>query len=104
MTSVTGRPSPSTAPCSEARWAREDEVDRARAYAAGRRVLAFENTNAVARHAATQTVVYGQEVDPDAAIAVLDEVTFEEVAEVARGISVEASVACVGPLDVAEFA
>ena len=31
---------------------REDEVERARAYAAGRRVLAFENTNAVARHAA----------------------------------------------------
>ena len=29
------------------------EVERARAYAAGRRVLAFENTNAVARHAAT---------------------------------------------------
>jgi predicted Zn-dependent peptidase len=83
---------------------REDEVERARAYAAGRRVLAFENTNAVARHAATQTVVYGQEVDPDAAIAVLDEVTFEQVAEVARGISVEASVACVGPHDVAEFA
>ena len=43
---------------------REEEVERARAYAAGRRVLAFENTNAVARHAATQTVVYGQEVDP----------------------------------------
>ena len=32
----------------------EDEVERARAYAAGRRVLAFENTNAVARHAAAQ--------------------------------------------------
>ena len=31
---------------------REEEVERARAYAAGRRVLAFENTNAVARHAA----------------------------------------------------
>ena len=31
---------------------REDEVERARAYAAGRRVLAFENTNAVASHAA----------------------------------------------------
>ena len=33
---------------------REEEVERARAYAAGRRVLAFENTNAVARHAAGQ--------------------------------------------------
>jgi predicted Zn-dependent peptidase len=83
---------------------REEEVERARAYAAGRRVLAFENTNAVARHAATQTVVYGQEIDPDAAIAVLDRVTFEHVADVAHGISEAASVACVGPHDVAEFA
>jgi predicted Zn-dependent peptidase len=83
---------------------KEEEVERARAYAAGRRVLAFENTNAVARHAATQTVVYGQEVDPDAAIAVLDEVTFDQVAAVARGVSVEASVACVGPHDADEFA
>ena len=32
----------------------EEEVRRARAYAAGRRVLAFENTNAVARYAANQ--------------------------------------------------
>src|SRR5918998_1841650 len=83
---------------------REDEVERARAFAAGRRVLAFENTNAVARHAASQTVVYGQEVDPDAAIALLDEVTFDQVAEVARGISETASVACVGPHETAEFA
>jgi predicted Zn-dependent peptidase len=83
---------------------RQDEVERARAYAAGRRVLAFENTNAVARHAATQTVVHGQEVDPDAAIAALDEVTFEQVADVARGISEDLSIACVGPHEVGEFA
>jgi predicted Zn-dependent peptidase len=82
----------------------EEEVERARAYAAGRRVLAFENTNAVARYAATQTVVHGQEVDPDAAIALLDEVTFDQVAEVARGISADASVAVVGPHEIAEFA
>src|SRR5688572_5463903 len=81
-----------------------EEVERARAYAAGRRVLAFENTNAVARHAANQTVVHGQEIDPDAAIAVLDRVTFEQVMDVARGISEGASVACVGPHDESEFA
>ena len=34
----------------------------------------------------------------------LDEVTFEQVAEVARGISEAASVACVGPHEAAEFA
>jgi predicted Zn-dependent peptidase len=82
----------------------EEEVERARAYAAGRRVLAFENTNAVARHAATQTVVHGEEVDPDVAIAALDEVTLGEVAEVAAGISEAASVACVGPHEVEDFA
>ncbi len=82
---------------------REEEVERARSYTAGRRVLAFENTNAVARHAATQTVVYGEPVDPDAAIAVLDETTYDDVARVARGISEDLSVACVGPHTVGEF-
>jgi len=75
----------------------EDEFGRAQAYAAGRRVLAFENTNAVARHAATQTVVFGQDVDPDAAIAALDQTKLDEVRAVAAGISEELSVACVGP-------
>jgi predicted Zn-dependent peptidase len=80
-----------------------EEVERARAYAAGRRVLAFENTNAVARHAASQTVVFGQDIDPDAAIAALDDVTFEEVDAIARGISDSLSVACVGPHSQDEF-
>ena len=82
---------------------REEEFDRARAYAAGRRVLAFENTNAVARHAATQSVVFGQEIDPDEAIAALDRTTFAQVREIASGISEAASVACVGPHEVSEF-
>src|SRR5215211_1488237 len=80
-----------------------EEFERARAYAAGRRVLAFENTNAVARYAANQTVVFGEDIDPDQAIAALDETTLERVAEVARGVSVDASVACVGPHEVTEF-
>jgi predicted Zn-dependent peptidase len=81
----------------------EAEFERARAYAAGRRVLAFENTNAVARYAATQSIVFGQEIDPDEAIAILDRTTFDQVAEVARGVSEAASVACVGPHDTDEF-
>jgi predicted Zn-dependent peptidase len=81
----------------------EDEVARARAYAAGRRVLAFENTNAVARHAASQTVVFGQDIDPDAAIAALDDVSYDEVMEISRGISDRLSVACVGPHSLDEF-
>ena len=67
-------------------------------------MLAFENTNAVARHAASQTVVFGQDIHPDAAIRALDETTFEDVAEVARGISEELSIACVGPHSADEFA
>jgi predicted Zn-dependent peptidase len=82
----------------------EAEFERARAYAAGRQVLAFENTNAVARYAATQAIVFGQDIDPDAAIAALDRTTFDQVAEVARGVSEIASVACVGPHEIDEFA
>jgi predicted Zn-dependent peptidase len=82
---------------------REEEFERARTFAAGRRVLAFENTNAVARYAASQSVVFGQDIDPDEAIAALDRATFDQVAEVARGISETASVACVGPHDPSDF-
>jgi predicted Zn-dependent peptidase len=81
----------------------EEEVQRARAYAAGRRVLAFENTNAVARHAAHQSIVFGEEIDPDAAIAALDAVTYEEVREVAAGVADHLAVACVGPHTAEEF-
>jgi hypothetical protein len=66
-------------------------------------VLAFENTNAVARHAAAQTILYGEDVDPDAAIAALDAVTFDDVAEVARDVADELAIACVGPHAVEDF-
>jgi predicted Zn-dependent peptidase len=80
-----------------------EEVERARAYAAGRLVLAFENTNAVARFAANQKVVFGQDIDPDAAIAALDAVTHEEVRDVAAGVADELAVSCVGPHTADEF-
>jgi len=75
----------------------ESEVKRAQAYAAGARTLAFENTGAVARYAAQQTIVYGEDADPDVTIELLDQVTFDEVREVAAGIADELSVAVVGP-------
>src|SRR5271155_1438040 len=81
----------------------EEEVARARAYAAGRLVLAFENTNAVARYAAGQSIVFGQDIDPDAAIAALDAVTFDQVREVAAGVADKLAVACVGPHAADEF-
>ncbi len=83
----------------------EEEVQRARAYAAGRRVIAFENTNVVARYAANQAVVHGAPIDPDLSIARLDAVTLDEVAAVAKQIDPERlSIAVVGPHTAAEFA
>ncbi|HEV7586425.1 MAG TPA: pitrilysin family protein [Solirubrobacteraceae bacterium] len=81
----------------------QEEVERARAYAAGRRVLAFENTNAVARYGANQAVVFREDIDPDAAIAALDAVTFDEVREVAAGVADQLAVAVVGPHEAGEF-
>ena len=80
-----------------------EEVDRARAYAAGRRVLSFENTNAVARYAASQTIVFGEPINPDDSIAALDAVTFDEVVEVARDVADTLAVACVGPHSASDF-
>jgi predicted Zn-dependent peptidase len=81
----------------------EEEVARARAYAAGRLVLAFENTNAVARYGAGRSIVFGEDIDPDAAIAALDAVTFDEVRTVAAGVADNLAVACVGPHSAEEF-
>lgn len=82
-----------------------EEVDRARAYTAGRLVLAFENSGAVARHAASQSIVHGEEFDTDRTIAELDAVTLDDVREVARRIDpAVASIACVGPQKADDFA
>ena len=81
----------------------EQEVQRARAYAAGRLVLAFENTNAVARYGANQEIVFGESIDPDAAIAALDAVRSEEVQAVGAGVADDLAVACVGPHSADEF-
>jgi predicted Zn-dependent peptidase len=81
----------------------EGEVTRAQAYAAGARTLAFENTGAVARYAAQQTIVFGEDPDPDRTIEALDQVTYNEVREIAAGIADEVSIACVGPHTVQEL-
>jgi predicted Zn-dependent peptidase len=82
---------------------REEEVERARAYAGGRLVLSFENTGAVARYAAQQAIVHDDDIDPDRAIDAVDHVTFDQVMTVAKGISEELAVACVGPHAAADF-
>ena len=82
----------------------EAEVERARAYAAGARAIAFENSGAIARFAAQQTVVYGREdIDPDETIALLDAVTYDEVRAIADGVADELAIACVGPHTVEEL-
>jgi predicted Zn-dependent peptidase len=81
----------------------DGEVERARAYAAGARAIAFENTGAVARYAAQQTIVFGEDVDPDTTIALLDKVTFVQVRDLAARVADEVSVACVGPHTVEEL-
>jgi predicted Zn-dependent peptidase len=81
----------------------EGEIERARAYAAGARAIAFENTGAVARHAAQQTIVYGETADPDATIALLDAVTAADVHAVATAVADELSIAVVGPHAVEEL-
>jgi predicted Zn-dependent peptidase len=80
-----------------------DEIERARAYAAGSTVLALEGTSAVARRAAGQKVTFGEISSPEAVIAALDAVTSEEVREVAGGVSGPPAVACVGPHAVEDF-
>jgi len=80
-----------------------EEVERARAYAAGARAIAFENTGAVARHAAQQLIVHREDVDPDRAIRLLDQVSYEEVADIARRVEDRLAVACVGPHEEQDF-
>jgi predicted Zn-dependent peptidase len=81
----------------------QEEVERARAFAAGARAIGFENSGAVARNAAQQLIVYGEDVDPDRIIDLLDAVTYEEVVEAAGLIEDRLAVACVGPHTVEEF-
>jgi predicted Zn-dependent peptidase len=80
-----------------------EEVDRARAYAAGARAIAFENAGIVARHAAQQRIVFDEDIDPDTAIKLLDEVSYEDVVETARGIDDRLAMAVVGPHAAEDF-
>src|SRR5579862_6701703 len=82
---------------------REEEVERARAFAGGRLVLGFENASAVASYAAQQAIIFGAEIDPDLVIDTVDSVTVDEVAAAARGISEELAIACVGPHSASDF-
>ncbi len=82
----------------------EEEVERARAYAAGRRVLAFENTNAVARYAASQTIVFGEDIDPDAGDRAARRGHLRRGGGGRAPVDPDAlAVACVGPHEASDF-
>jgi len=80
-----------------------EEVERARAYAAGSTVLALEGTNAVSRRAAAQKVTFGEISSPEESIAALDAVSADDVRAVARGVTGAPAVGCVGPHEAADF-
>ena len=80
-----------------------EEVERARAYTAGRLVLAFENSGAVARTAAEELIVHREEPQPLQLIEEVDRVTAADVAAVAKAVAGEPAVACVGPHTAEEF-
>jgi predicted Zn-dependent peptidase len=80
-----------------------EEVERARAYAAGARAIGFENSRAVAQYAAQQLIVYGEDVDPDRAIRLIDEAKYDEVVEAAAQVEDRLAIACVGPHTVEDF-
>ena len=79
------------------------EVERARAYAAGRRVLSFENTNAVARYGATQSIVFGEAIDPDAVDRGARRRDVRRGRDVAREVADTLALACVGPHSASDF-
>jgi predicted Zn-dependent peptidase len=80
-----------------------DELELARAYASGRHILATESSGAVARLAASQTIIFGESIDPDRVIELLDSITLDEVKDIASRVPDEAAVACVGPHEVSDF-
>jgi predicted Zn-dependent peptidase len=80
-----------------------ERFERARAYAAGRRVLAFENTNAVADYLGEHAVLFGAPGGPDDAVAALDAVSYEDVVAIAKQIGDRQAVACVGPHQAEDF-
>lgn len=82
---------------------REGELERARAYTAGKYILAFESTVAVARYAANQVVVFGDSPDPLATIGEIEKVGLEDVVDVASRVEGRPVVACVGPHEASEF-
>ncbi len=81
----------------------KNELERARAYASGRLILAFESTGAVARYASDQVVVFGESPDPTLPIKEIEKVQIEDVVDIASRIDGKPIIACVGPHDAADF-
>ena len=82
----------------------EEEVERARAFAAGRQVLGLENSGAVARLCASMAIVYGEDPDPDGTIERSTRSRSTRSARSREPIDPDsAAVAVVGPHEAREF-
>ncbi len=81
----------------------EEELVRARAYLAGKLILAFESTGAVARYAADRAVVFGDSPDPSRAVREIEKVQHRDVVEIASRVEGKPVVACVGPHKASDF-
>ena len=82
----------------------DDEFDRARSAAAGRRALALENTTTAAIHLAEELLLHGHETDLTEAVESLDAVQLDDVAAVAAATAGAPAIACVGPHAAEDFA
>jgi hypothetical protein len=66
-------------------------------------VLAFENSSVMARSAAEEAIVHGEEPDPAAMIAAVDRVSADTLRELGSSLILEPAVACVGPHSESDF-
>ena len=80
-----------------------DKADELRHSREAVRASAGTRASALVTASVEEAIVFDESIDPDAAIAALDAVTFDEVREVAAGVADKLAIACVGPQSADEF-
>lgn len=79
-----------------------EDMERAKTYLLGNRVMNLESTSSVARSAAQQQI-FGDPVDPENTLRLLEAATYDDVQEAAELISLQPIIACVGPHQASDF-
>jgi predicted Zn-dependent peptidase len=81
-----------------------EEMRRAGSYAGGSCAVHFESAGAHANHAVVSILEFGDcEVDPTVYLAMLESVTYEDVAGLAALVKQGPCVGCVGPVSASDF-